>query len=79
MYCDVTLWCVRVIFLPPRLFQQPDAVSLREHICGDLMWPTTIKCPIFVPEFKQIWIFLTDFHESVEYKILRKYVQWESR
>ena len=37
-----------------------------------------MKCPIFVPDFKQIWIFLTDFHEIVQYKILRKYVQWET-
>jgi len=32
-----------------------------------------------MPDFKQIWIFVTDFHESIQYKILRKYVQWESR
>jgi hypothetical protein len=29
-------------------------------------------------DFDQTWIFLTDFNKSLQYKILRKFVPWES-
>jgi hypothetical protein len=35
------------------------------------------KCPIFLPNFKQIWNFSTDFHEDLENQSSRKSVQWE--
>jgi hypothetical protein len=33
----VTPLRVRVMFIPPRLFQQPDAISLGQRCNGDLM------------------------------------------
>jgi hypothetical protein len=33
----------------------------------------------FAPFQKEIWIFLADFHESLEYQISRKSVQWKQR
>ena len=30
-----------------------------------------INCPIFLPDFNQIWVFLTDFHGSVQHQIHR--------
>jgi len=37
------------------------------------------KCPIFLPNFKQIWNFSTDFHEGLENQSSRKSVRWERR
>jgi hypothetical protein len=38
-----------------------------------------VKCPIFWPDFNEIWNFSTKFHESLQYQISRKSVQWEPR
>ena len=37
------------------------------------------NCPIFLSDFKQIWIFLTDFHRCLQHDISRKSAQRESR
>jgi hypothetical protein len=31
-----------------------------------------VKCPLFLSDFNQIWIFSTDFHRSVQHQISRK-------
>jgi ribosomal protein L18 len=36
-----------------------------------------VKCQIFVSDFNQIWVFSTDFNESLRYQISRKSVQSE--
>jgi hypothetical protein len=36
-------------------------------------------CPRFLPTFKQIWNFSTDFHKGLEKQSSRKSVQWERR
>jgi hypothetical protein len=36
-----------------------------------------VKSPISLPDFKQIWIFWTDFHVSPQYKCSRKSVECE--
>lgn len=28
MYCNVKMWYVRLMFVPPRIFQQPDTIAL---------------------------------------------------
>jgi len=38
-----------------------------------------VKFPIFLPEFKQICIFSTDFDKSPQCQISRKSVHWEPR
>jgi hypothetical protein len=35
-----------------------------------------VKCSIFLPDFKNIWI-SKDFHKSSKYQISRKCVQWQ--
>jgi hypothetical protein len=60
----------------PRLVQQ--------CFCNEFMSLAAIKktlglyvnCLIFLLDFNRIWT-LTDFHESTQYQISRKYVQWE--
>lgn len=37
-----------------------------------------VKCPKFVPDFNQIWMFWTDSHKSPQYQMLQKSV-WGSR
>ena len=36
-----------------------------------------VQCPTFLYEYKQIWIFVTDFHKRPPYQILQTSVQWE--
>jgi len=36
-----------------------------------------VNSPIFLPNFNQIWFFLTDFHTSPQYQISWKYIQWK--
>jgi len=36
-----------------------------------------VRCPIFLVDFNQIWIFSTYFRESYECQISRKFIQWE--
>jgi DNA-binding helix-hairpin-helix protein with protein kinase domain len=38
-----------------------------------------VKCQIFLPIFKQIWISYADTYRSFRYKISQKSVQWEQR
>jgi len=38
-----------------------------------------VKCPILLSDFNQIWTFLADFHERVQYQISGEYVLWETR
>ena len=38
-----------------------------------------INFPIFLPDYNQIWILLTDFNESPQYQISRTSDQWEPR
>jgi hypothetical protein len=53
----------------------------RKSICGDVASSATMertevlyKCPIFLPDFNNIWIFLIDFCNSTLYYISRKWV-----
>jgi len=36
-----------------------------------------VKCWIFLADFNQIWIFLTDLHDSLQYQASYKSIQWE--
>jgi len=38
-----------------------------------------VERPIFLPYFKQIWSFLTDFPRSPQYQISWKSVHWRKR
>jgi len=38
-----------------------------------------VKFQTYLPDFYQIWIFSTDFHESPQHLISRKPLQWELR
>ena len=38
-----------------------------------------VRYPIFLSSFNQIWSYWTDVHESPQYKISRKSIQWEPR
>ena len=62
---DVTLRCVHVIFIPPRLSKQPDNISYKEgNFFGDFMSPATVKpnysinaqCPIHLPDFNDFGV-----------------------
>jgi hypothetical protein len=35
------------------------------------------KCPTLLSDFNQVWIFSTNFHRSLQYRISPKSVQWE--
>jgi hypothetical protein len=32
MYYYVTMWRIRVMFIPPRLSEEPDTISLEENV-----------------------------------------------
>ena len=36
-----------------------------------------VNSKIFLLDFNQIWVFLTDFHKSSQYQISQKSIQWE--
>lgn len=36
-----------------------------------------IKSPIFLLDFNQIWILLTNCHSGIQYEISQKFTQWE--
>jgi len=36
-----------------------------------------VKYPLFLSDFKEIWIFYTDFQNIIKYQISQKSVQWE--
>jgi len=38
-----------------------------------------VKLPIFLFDFNQICSFLTEFYRSPQYKVSRKFVQWQLR
>ena len=46
---------------------------------SNMYWDLQVKCTIFLPDFNQILFSSTDFHESPQYQISRKSVQWEPR
>ena len=82
--CNITLWRVRVIFLPPALSGQPDTVLIR----SGLLWRFIIACNtkvfmlvfevnfrIFLIDFNEIWDSSTGFRKSFKYQILRTYDQ----
>jgi hypothetical protein len=85
MYCNVTQLSVTVTFILPPLSHQSDTISLEENALrrfnvannNQTYLVLHVKCPIFLPDFNQIWIFSTDFHESRPYQISEIYVQWE--
>jgi hypothetical protein len=71
LYCS---WATNISYLlvPPRLSSPLNPTSLRERFIS----PATIKrylglrvkCPIFLPKFKQIRIFLDRFNKSLKYQ-----------
>jgi hypothetical protein len=81
---NITLWSVRVIFIPPRLSQDPQTISVGEDVVRAIYVAgknkpylgLQVKCPTFLSDFNQTRIFSTDFNKSRQYKISRKSVQW---
>jgi hypothetical protein len=53
------------------------AISCRRQQQTSLYPP--VKCPTFFPDFNQICNFSTDSHQSPQYQIWRKTLQWESQ
>ena len=40
-------------------------------------WGLHVKWPTFWSDFNEIWTFSADTHESLQYQISRKFVQWD--
>jgi hypothetical protein len=62
-------------------FQSNRVLSWLFNVCGNnkLYLSLTVKFQIFLPDFNQICIFVINFHESPQYQISRKSVQWEKQ
>jgi hypothetical protein len=66
--CDVTLWLVRLMFIPPRPSQEPRTISSEKSDYEKTYLVLQFKCLIFLPYFKQIWDSSADCHRSPHIK-----------
>jgi len=73
-----TLQCVRFVLLRFRIAINNAfmAILCRWQQCK-LYLGIHIKCPIFLSDFTEIWIFSTDFHKSLQFESSRKSFHWE--
>jgi len=76
---NVTMWCVRVTFIPSQLSNQSYGVSFNIVDKKKRYLGLHVKFPIFMPNFNQIRDFSTYFNVSPQYQISLKSVQWEPR
>jgi hypothetical protein len=75
-------WCsilsclnLEIYLVLGKYFNRADTLSVKEsnnrmYLC------LHVKCPIFLPNYNQIWNSLTDVHKSPKCQILQMYVQW---
>ena len=69
----VTLWCVRLLFIPPRVSKQPDTFHskigflLRRNVAGNnkIFLGLHCKVPDIFLGFNQTWILSISFHTSL--------------
>jgi hypothetical protein len=81
---NITLWRVRIIFLPPKAWYTfirrglywRFIVACNSKICGFVF---EVNLLIFLIDYGQIWNFSTFFYKSFKYQILRKYETNELR
>ena len=69
------------ILIVPMERQQWPLFVLSTYICRWQKYKMNlgvhIKCPVFLSDFKQIWIFWTDFSKSFQYRTSRTSLRWE--
>jgi hypothetical protein len=72
-------YCVCLLGYPKNLllFHSRKALLWRFNIAGNkkVYLDLHVTCPILLPEFNQIWIFMTDFHEDPLCKVSRNSVE----
>ena len=79
---DATLHSLRTVDLQVTVNNIQIMRLVQQCFCNEFIspsWVLHVKCPIFLPDFNQIWIFSTDFHETPQHQISRKSIQWEQR
>ena len=77
--CDTILRPVHIMFklpwLPLEHNNTPQYGKFNINGINKMQLGLHIKCLIFLPDFSQIWNFLTDFHKNFQYQISHKSVQ----
>jgi len=63
---------LQVFFFEPLLILRKQSKILSQTESG-----LHIKYQLLLLDFKQTWIFLTDFHKILKYRMSRIFVQWE--